>query len=151
MLKGKLYIAYGSNLNLIQMAARCPSARIYAKGILNNWELVYRGNKTNSHATIIRCKNSIVPILIWEIQPQDEYLLDRYEGYPHYYFKKEIMATIAGKKRKAMVYIMNEYQKPGIPSPKYVETIRQGYLENNLDITILETSLEKNLIECSII
>ena len=29
---GKLYIAYGSNLNLAQMAARCPSARVYAKG-----------------------------------------------------------------------------------------------------------------------
>ena len=31
---GKLYIAYGSNLNLAQMAARCPSASIYAAGLL---------------------------------------------------------------------------------------------------------------------
>ena len=51
---GKLYIAYGSNLNLAQMAARCPSASVYAKGVLNNWELVYRGRKANSHATIIK-------------------------------------------------------------------------------------------------
>lgn len=51
---GKLYIAYGSNLNLTQMAARCPSAKVYAKGVLNNWELVYRGRKANSHATIVK-------------------------------------------------------------------------------------------------
>ena len=50
----KLYVAYGSNLNLAQMAARCPSASVYAKGVLNNWALVYRGRKANSHATIIK-------------------------------------------------------------------------------------------------
>lgn len=85
---GKLYIAYGSNLNLAQMAARCPSASVYAKGVLNNWELVYRGRKTNSHATIIRKRGSTIPVLVWEIQPIDEYRLDIYEGYPRYYFKK---------------------------------------------------------------
>lgn len=73
---GKLYIAYGSSLNLTQMAARCPSASVYAKGVLNNWELVYRGRKANSHATIIRKRGSTVPVLVWEIQPIDEYRLD---------------------------------------------------------------------------
>lgn len=97
---GKLYIAYGSNLNLAQMAARCPSASVYAKGVLNNWALVYRGRKANSHATIIRKQGSTVPVLVWEIQPTDECRLDIYEGYPHYYFKKDIMVTIAGRKRK---------------------------------------------------
>ena len=85
---GKLYIAYGSNLNLAQMAARCPSASIYAAGLLNNWELIYRGTQTNSHATIRRKKGSFVPVLVWEIQPRDEARLDIYEGYPRYYFKR---------------------------------------------------------------
>lgn len=75
---GKFYIAYGSNLNLAQMAARCPSARVYAKGVLNNWELVYRGAESNSHATIERKTGSTVPVLVWEIQPIDEYFLDIY-------------------------------------------------------------------------
>ncbi len=145
---GKLYIAYGSNLNLAQMAIRCPSARVYAKGVLNNWELVYRGTKTNSHATIERKAGSTVPILIWEIQRRDEYRLDIYEGYPHYYFKKNIMVDIAGRKKKAMVYIMNERQLPGRPSSHYIETIRQGYADNDMDISILEKSLEINSIEC---
>lgn len=146
---GKLYIAYGSNLNLAQMAARCPSARIYAKGVLNNWELVYRGTERNSHATIIRKPGSTVPVLVWEIQPKDEYFLDIYEGYPRYYFKKNIMVDIGCKKKKAMVYIMDERQLPGRPSASYIETIRQGYTDNDMDISIFEKSLELNSIECA--
>ena len=146
---GKLYIAYGSNLNLAQMVARCPSASVYAKGVLNNWELMYRGNKANSHATIIRKQGSTVPVLVWEIQPADECRLDIYEGYPHYYFKKDIMVSIAGKKRKAMVYIMDERQLPGRPSSQYVRTILQGYVDNGMDISVLKKSLEVNSIECA--
>lgn len=145
----KLYIAYGSNLNLAQMAARCPSARVYAKGVLNNWVLVYRGAKTNSHATIERKTGSIVPVLVWEIQPRDEYRLDIYEGYPRYYFKKNIMVDIEGRKKKAMVYIMDEQQLPGRPSVDYIETIRQGYADNDMDISIFEKSLEINSSECT--
>ena len=146
---GKLYIAYGSNLNLAQMAARCPSASVYAKGVLNNWELVYRGRKANSHATIIRKQGSTVPVLVWEIQPADECRLDIYEGYPHYYFKKNIMVDIGGKKKKAMVYIMDERQLPGKPSASYVRTILQGYIDNDMDTSIFEKSLEVNSIECA--
>ena len=145
----KLYIAYGSNLNLAQMAARCPSASVYAKGVLNNWELVYRGTRTNSHATIIRKQGSTVPVLVWEIQPLDEYRLDIYEGYPRYYFKKNTMVNINGRKKKAMVYIMDERQLPGRPSDIYVEAITQGYLDNGMDIAIFEKSLDKNSIECA--
>ena len=143
----KLYIAYGSNLNLSQMASRCPSANVYAKGTLNNWELVYRGSKTNAHATIILKQNSTIPALIWEIEKSDEVQLDIYEGYPHYYFKKNIMVYINGKRRKAMVYIMNENQAPGRPSKQYINTIRQGYIDNDMDLSIFEKSLELNLHE----
>lgn len=146
---GKLYIAYGSNLNLAQMSARCPSARVYAKGVLNNWELVYRGTKTNSHATIERKTGSIVPVLVWEIQSIDEYRLDIYEGYHHYYSKKNIMVDIEGRKKKAMVYIMDEQQSPGRPSISYIKTIWQGYIDNDMDINIFKKSLEINSIECA--
>ena len=145
----KLYIAYGSNLNLAQMAARCPSAKIYAKCVLDNWELVYRGSKTNSHATIIKKSGSIVPVLVWKIQPYDECRLDIYEGYPRYYAKESITIEINGHEKKAMVYIMNKQHLPGRPSATYIDTIRQGYIDNNMDMTIFEKSLERNSIECA--
>lgn len=145
---GKLYIAYGSNLNLVQMAARCPSATILGVGRLNNWELLYRGREGNAHATIARKKGSSVPVLVWSIQPMDEYRLDRYEGYPRYYFKQNVMVDINGQKKKAMVYIMDLHQRAARPSQSYVETIRQGYRDNDLDMDYFEDSLDKNHIEC---
>lgn len=146
---GNLYIAYGSNLNLEQMAARCPYATVYGVGQLNNWELIYRGARTNAHATIRRSKGNTVPVLVWEISDYDECRLDRYEGYPIYYIKKDIMVDIGGKKKKAMVYIMDESRHPGRPSPLYIQTIRQGYIDNNLDIDYFNKSLETNSIECN--
>lgn len=145
---GKLYIAYGSNLNLRQMAARCPSATIFGTGLLNNWVLLYRGREGNAHATIARKKGSSVPALIWSIEPADEYRLDIYEGYPRYYFKQNVMVDIGGQKRKAMVYIMDLHQRPAKPSRSYVETIIQGYLDNDLDIEYFKESLDRNYIEC---
>ena len=145
---GKLYVAYGSNLHLAQMAARCPSATIYGTGLLNNWELLYRGMDGNAHATIARKKGAVVPVLVWNIEPSDEIRLDRYEGYPRYYFKQNVMVEVNGQKKLAMVYIMDLMKRPATPSKYYIETIRQGYMDNDLDITYFEDSLDVNRIEC---
>lgn len=145
---GKLYVAYGSNLSLAQMAARCPSATIFGVGQLNNWELLYRGRNGNAHATIAQKRGESVPVLVWNIKPADEHSLDIYEGYPHYYYKRYVMVSIGEKVKRAMVYIMDEKQRPGRPSSEYVGTIYQGYIDNGLDISILENSLETNFLEC---
>ena len=39
----KLYIAYGSNLNLEQMKFRCPTAKLVGKGTIENYELQFKG------------------------------------------------------------------------------------------------------------
>lgn len=146
MTMSKLYVAYGSNLNLKQMAHRCPSATIWGTGLLNNWELLYKGSMTNSHATIKRKSGSVVPVLLWNIGSENEKRLDIYEGYPFYYFKQNVMVDVYGTHKKAMVYIMDLCQLPGKPSATYINTIRQGYIDNNLNIEIFEESLKKILL-----
>lgn len=47
-----LYVAYGSNLNIMQMSYRCPGATVAFTGFLLNWKLVYKGSRTGSYATI---------------------------------------------------------------------------------------------------
>ena len=53
-LKGKqrLYIAYGSNLNLEQMAFRCPTAKVVGKSELKDYELLFRGGRRGAVATV---------------------------------------------------------------------------------------------------
>ena len=41
--KERLYIAYGSNLNLRQMAHGCPTAEVVGKSLLRGWRLMFRG------------------------------------------------------------------------------------------------------------
>ena len=78
----------------------------------------------------------------------DEKSLDIYEGYPRFYFKQNVMVDLPSGKKKAMVYIMDLKRKPDRPSQRYVESIREGYISNNLDILYLERSLTLNSQEC---
>jgi hypothetical protein len=48
----KLYIAYGSNLNLAQMADRCPTARVIGKSEMKGWRLLFKGSRTGAVATV---------------------------------------------------------------------------------------------------
>ena len=46
MQKEKLYIAYGSNLNLGQMKYRCPTAKVAGTSEIKDYKLLFRGSKT---------------------------------------------------------------------------------------------------------
>ena len=87
MEKRKKYIAYGSNLNLEQMARRCPTAKVIGAGEIRDHELLFRGYPKSAVATVEPKKGAGVPVLIWEIGPEDERNLDIYEGYPRLYGK----------------------------------------------------------------
>lgn len=78
--KQRLYIAYGSNLNLEQMAFRCPTAKVVGKSELKDYELLFRGGRRGAVATVEPKAGSTVPVLVWEIQKKDEASLDLYEG-----------------------------------------------------------------------
>ena len=72
-----LYFAYGSNLDLEQMAQRCPDAEIVGPVRLENYELRFRGS---GFATVAPKKGSTVYGLVWKLTPNCEQSLDRYEG-----------------------------------------------------------------------
>jgi gamma-glutamylcyclotransferase (GGCT)/AIG2-like uncharacterized protein YtfP len=127
----RLYLAYGSNLNLEQMKHRCPTAKVVGATVMRNWQLLFWGV-----ATIERCKGAQVPVLVWDIQPQDEYALDRYEGWPHLYRKESVRVTLNGKQVRAMVYVMNRGHEHA-PSRAYYDTILQGYKSAGFDTNIL--------------
>jgi hypothetical protein len=77
MQEEKIYIAYGSNLNLPQMEHRCPTAKVLGTSEIKDYELLFRGSKTGSYATIEPCEGSSVPVLLWCVKPKDEIALDR--------------------------------------------------------------------------
>lgn len=82
----KEYFAYGSNLNLGQMAGRCPESTTVQIARLEGYELAFRGGVL----TILPKEDSHVDGLIWSISEQDERHLDRYEGFPRLYGKENV-------------------------------------------------------------
>lgn len=143
--KSKLYIAYGSNLNLEQMQRRCPTAEIVGATILRNWRLMFRGRNVGAVATVERQKDCHVPVLVWRLQQQDEAALDIYEGWPHLYRKENLRLTVNSKRVYAMIYIMNEAGHPyGTPSSHYLDTILEGYKEADFDTEILHQAVRNS-------
>ena len=142
----KLYIAYGSNMNVEQMAYRCPTARVKGTGTIVDWKLTFRGSDGGAVATIEPSEKGEVPMLLWDIEPSDEVALDQYEGYPWFYRKETIVAIVEGISVEAMVYIMNEGRPIGNPSQRYYETIRQGYESAGLDEEYLKKACVSPLI-----
>lgn len=129
----RYYIAYGSNLNVPQMRMRCPSARIIGTSEIPNYRLLFKGSQTGSYLTIEPFQGASVPVTAWEVTEDDERALDRYEGFPRFYYKAEMKLPIKGirsarvRTRDTFVYIMHEDRLCGIPSRFYMETCLEGY------------------------
>jgi len=140
-----LYIAYGSNLNLQQMAFRCPTAKVIGASKIKDYELLFRGGRRGSVATVEPLKGSHVPVLLWELKEKDLQALDRYEGYPHFYRKEILDVELNGKTISAMVYIMNDGHPFGSPSDYYLNAIMEGYKSAGFDTEYLEQAVEKSI------
>ena len=136
-----LYFAYGSNLDLEQMAQRCPDAEIVGPVRLENYELRFRGS---GFATVTPKKGSVVYGLVWKLTPNCEQSLDRYEGYPHFYYKTELELPLAETRKKltAFVYIMHEERKLGIPTSAYIRTCVDGYRQFGFDLKHLRKAMD---------
>lgn len=83
-MKTKIYIAYGSNMNLRQMAHRCTTAKVIGTSELTDYQLLFRGARHGAVATVEPCEGYSVPVVVWEITTNDEVALDRYEGWRVY-------------------------------------------------------------------
>ena len=138
----KYYIAYGSNLNVGQMEHRCPDAKIVGTTMLTDWQLLFKGSKTGAYLTIERKAGSKVPVAVWGVSDLDEKRLDRYEGYPTFYYKQNVLLNINGVLRDAFVYVMHEDRKIGVPSDYYVDTCLEGYRDFGFNEIYLKKALK---------
>lgn len=153
-MKNKFYIAYGSNLNVQQMARRCPTASPVGTGVLEGWRLEFRGSGSGAYLTIVPFDGGRVPVGIWRISELDERSLDRYEGFPAFYHKQtldvemvDLLSVYARRRVSAIVYIMREDAAPGVPDPFYVRICREGCAHFGLDESELYAALNRASVE----
>ena len=132
-----LYFAYGSNLNLFQMKRRCKDSVFLKKYKLKGYKLNFRSKYRA--ADIEKSKNSLVPGALFEISKSDEKKLDVYEDYPILY--KKLYFTYYNK--TVMTYIMVNKTEFRYPTERYLNVVKQGYKDCNLNINYLRNALNK--------
>jgi len=140
-----IYAAYGSNMNLEQMAHRCPYATVVGNGELQGYQLLFRGHNGGAVATVEPKESGGVPVLLWEITPRDEEALDRYEAYPHLYRKETVEVFYGEKLVEAMVYVMNDGRPLGKPGEYYFNAILAGYEAAGFDRATLDEAVRNSV------
>ena len=146
----KFYLAYGSNLSVEQMLHRCPSAVYVGTAEVKGYRLLFKGSLTGSYLTIEPKPDGVVPIAVWEVTAEHEKMLDRYEGCPVCYYKKEIrlpvFRTASGRTvmTNGFLYIMNENRRLGEPTPRYFWTCVTGYRSFGFDPEFLYEAYERS-------
>ena len=134
------YFAYGSNMNLEQMARRCPGAQLGSRARLSGWRYFINGN---GYAGIEEFSGSEVWGCLWSLNSRHWEALDEYEGVDGGYYEKKILKVerdSGNEEIDAWVYLSNDYDY-GIPSSEYQAIVIRGAKDVNLSksyIPVLE-------------
>tara|TARA_B100001093_G_C26509953_1_gene877066 strand:+ start:63 stop:425 length:363 start_codon:yes stop_codon:yes gene_type:complete len=119
------------------MKRRCKDSIFIKKINLKNFTLTFRSKY--KAADIEFKKNSIVPGGLFEISKSDEKKLDVYEDYPILY--KKYYFHYYGK--KVMTYVMVKKTSFKYPTDRYLNTVKRGYKDCNLDKKYLSKALTR--------
>lgn len=146
------YLAYGSNIDLDRMESRCPYARLVGTTTIPGHRLLFKKSKTGSYLTIEQDANSCVPAVVWMLSQYDEALLNKYEGYPKYYYKRYFDLPIWNMKgnrmrgyKKCMAYVMHENRLLGEPSLEYYGLVERGFQDWGFRLDTLEDGLSASI------
>lgn len=118
-----LYAAYGPNLDPRQMLERAPHSPLHGPGWMFGWRLTFGGEALGwdgALATVVEDPDHCVFVMLYEVAPEDEQALDRWEGSDlgiHRKLKARVQ-TMSGDE-VAWLYVLDDYEG-GLPSARYL-------------------------------
>jgi hypothetical protein len=139
----RYYMAYGSNLNKAQMRFRCPQARPYRALLLSDFRLDFR-----TVADITYKQGANIAIALYQVTAADERQLDRFEGFPWKYGKREFPFEITNadgstERVDGFFYYMNG-GAIAPPRREYAERIGRGYQDWGLPVDLLQRAIKRS-------
>ena len=141
-----LYFAYGSNLNHREMNFTCPDNKFIKRVCLDDYEFVYDGHSNKwegAAANILKTSDNIVWGGLYEISESDLASLNRREGFPKSYDRKELeVKDDQGNNYLAITYF-RVGKEIGIPSNRYRKIVVSGAKDCDLP----NSYVKKNLIK----
>jgi gamma-glutamylcyclotransferase (GGCT)/AIG2-like uncharacterized protein YtfP len=137
------YFAYGMLTDPQYMGD--VGARMVGRAVLGDYKL-----EMFLHANVHPSPGDQVIGTLWQINKQMLSALDRTEGYPDYYIRRElpVWCDATDKKYKATVYVMTDDSREDSqgrqPSPRYIEMIARGYDHAGIPLDQLEHAVEES-------
>ena len=121
-----LYAAYGSNMEPDQMKQRAPYSPMSGTGWLVGWRLTFGGEDLGwegALSTVVEDPDSQVFVVLYDVSPEDEARLDRWEGKELGLYKKIRLRvqTLEGSVL-AWLYVLDAYEG-GLPSARYLGVV----------------------------
>jgi len=131
------YFAYGSNLDPVQMADRCPSSKAVEKACLEGYRFCFPQESTRWSGGVagIRASNGdVVWGVVYELSDDDLLTLDGFEGVSEgRYLRDRLAVSIDGESVDVEVYIASlETNDTFSPSPTYLEALLRGARHHGL-------------------
>ncbi|MGH3344837.1 MAG: gamma-glutamylcyclotransferase [Carbonactinosporaceae bacterium] len=118
-----LYAAYASNMDARQMARRAPHSPMRGSGWLPRWRLTFGGEELGwegALATVVEDDTDEVFVILYDVPPFDEPLLDRWEGNALGLYRKiRVRVHTLDGDVLAWLYVLNGYEG-GLPSARYL-------------------------------
>jgi gamma-glutamylcyclotransferase (GGCT)/AIG2-like uncharacterized protein YtfP len=128
------YFAYGSNMDLRQMASRCPGAERVGIAVVPDYGVLINAQGV---ATVIPAKGKSVFGLLWRLSDKNVEALDAYEGVAAGHYRRDYVTVDAdGVQIEALVYVATNVTR-GKPRPGYME----GVLRAARDVGLPEVYL----------
>lgn len=132
-----IYFAYGSNLDRVQMAQRCPNARLIGPAQLADHRLCFPRRSPVRGCAVASVEphaGGVVWGVMWELDEDDLARLDAREGYDpvnpsaanRYNRVEVVLDRLRGDSVKAVTYIALPEANPGLPSADYMKHIIEG-------------------------
>jgi hypothetical protein len=118
-----LYAAYGTNLDPGRMSERCPHSPLRSTGWLRGWRLTFGGEEhgwDGALATIVEDPIEQVFVAIYDVTPEDESELDRWDSADTGLYRKTRVrvSTLSGEVL-VWAYVLDAYEG-GLPSALYL-------------------------------
>jgi gamma-glutamylcyclotransferase (GGCT)/AIG2-like uncharacterized protein YtfP len=137
------YFAYGMLTDPQYM--KDVGARMVGRAVLQGY-----GLEMYLHANVHPEAGDRVIGTLWQINRGMLADLDRTEGYPDYYIRKEVpvYSDATDRQYRATVYVMTkdsrEHSQGRQPSPRYIEMIARGYHHAGIPLSQLEHAITAN-------
>ena len=118
-----LYAAYGTNMDPARMGERCPHSPLRSTGWLPGWRLTFGGEEhgwDGALTTIVEDHFEQVYVAVYDVTPEDESELDRWEfADTGLYRKTKVRVSTMTGELVVWTYVLDAYEG-GLPSASYL-------------------------------